>query len=239
MIKTSYQIAYRGNISQQNGSYLWQTQLLWYLMVWKADSLPAKIWNKAKMPQSHHHYSIVQYWKFHSNQARESIQIGREEIKTICSQSYGFSSSHVQMWELDHKEGWAPKNWCFQTVVLKKTLNNPMDSKEIKPVNPKGNQHWIYIGRTDPEAETPKLWPPDAKSWLTGKDPDAGKEKAGGEGDNRGWDGWMASPTQRTWVWANSGRYWRSGKPGVQQWDHEKSDTTEQLNNRQKIFYSV
>ena len=75
------------------------------------------------------------------------------------SQSYGFSSNHVWMWQLDHKEGWAPKNWCFQTVVLEKTLESPLDSKEIKPNNPKGNQSWIFIGRTDAEAEAPILWP--------------------------------------------------------------------------------
>ena len=90
------------------------------------------------------------------------------------SQSYGFASSHVWMWELDLKEGWAPKNWCFQTVVLEKTLESPLDSKEIKSVNPKGNQPWIFIGRTD--AEAPILWPPDSKSRLIGKDPDAKKD---------------------------------------------------------------
>ena len=79
-------------------------------------------------------------------------------------------------WELDHKEGWAPKNWCFWIVVLEKTLESPLDSKQIKPVDPKGNQPWIFTGRTDAEAQTPILWPPDAKSWLTGKDPDAGKD---------------------------------------------------------------
>ena len=85
-------------------------------------------------------------------------------------------SSHVWMWELDHKEGWALKNWCFWTVVLEKTFANPLDCKEIQPVHPKGKQSWIFIGRTDAEAETPVLWPPDAKNWLTGKDPDAGKD---------------------------------------------------------------
>ena len=90
------------------------------------------------------------------------------------SLSYGFSSSQVQMWELVYKEGWAPKNWCFQTVVLEKTLESPLDSKEIKPVHPKGNQLWIFTGRTD--AEAPILWPPDVKNWLIGKDPDAGKD---------------------------------------------------------------
>ena len=93
--------------------------------------------------------------------------------KSLSSQSYGFSSSQVWMWELDHKEGWAPKNGCFRTVVLEKTLKSLLDSK-IKPVHPKGNQSWIFIGRTDAGAAT--LWPPDAKSRLIGKDPDAGKD---------------------------------------------------------------
>ena len=90
--------------------------------------------------------------------------------------SYGFSSSHVWMWELDYKESWAPKNWYFWTVELEKTLESPLDSKEIQPVHPKGNQSWMFIGRTDDEAETPIPWPPDAKNWLIGKDPDAGKD---------------------------------------------------------------
>ena len=92
------------------------------------------------------------------------------------TQSYGFSNSHVWMWELDHKESWALKNWCFWTVVLEKTLESPLDRTEIKLVHPKGNQSWIFIGRTDAEAETPVLWQPDAKSWLIWKDPDAGKD---------------------------------------------------------------
>ena len=96
--------------------------------------------------------------------------------KDPYSQSYGFSSSPVWMWEWDHKANWAPKNWCFWTVVLEKTLENPLDCKEIKPVNPKGNHSWIFIGRTDAEAETPILWPPDGKKRLTEKDPDAGKD---------------------------------------------------------------
>ena len=96
--------------------------------------------------------------------------------KVHLSQSYGFSSGHVWMWELDYKESWATKNWCFWTVILEKTLENPLDSKEIKAVNPKGNQSWIFIGRTDAETEAPILWPPDVKSWLFGKDLDAGKD---------------------------------------------------------------
>ena len=96
-----------------------------------------------------------------------------------------FSSSHVWMWELDYKEGWALKNWCFRTVVLEKTLESPLDRKEIQSVNPKGNQSWILIGSTDAQVETPILWPPDAKNWLIGRDPDAGKDW-GQKGDNRG-----------------------------------------------------
>ena len=90
--------------------------------------------------------------------------------------SYGFSSSHVWMWELYHKENWVPKNWYFWTVVLQKTLESPLDCKEIQPVHPKGNQAWIFIGRTDAETETQIFWLPDVKNWLIGKDPDAGKD---------------------------------------------------------------
>ena len=136
----------------------------------------------------------------------------------LCSQSYMFSSSHVWMWELDHKEGWAPKSWCFWTVVLEKTLESLLDCKEIKPVHPKGNQPWIFIGRTDAEVEAPifdHLMMQRANSLE--KTLMLGKIEGRGEGDNRGWDSWMASLTQWTWVWASSGRWWRTGKPGVLQ----------------------
>ena len=134
----------------------------------------------------------------------------------LC-QSYGFSSSHVRMWELDNKKGWAPKNWCLSTVVLEKTLESPLDSKEIKSVHPKGNQPWIFTGRTDAEAEAPIHWPPDAKTDSLEKTLKRERLKAGEEGDSRGWDGWMASPTQWTWVCADSGRWWRTEKPGMLQ----------------------
>ena len=116
--------------------------------------------------------------------------------KGLYSQSYGFSSSHVWMWELDHKESWALKNWYFWTVVLEKTLESPLDCKEIKPVNSKGNQSWIFIGRTDAEAEAPILWPPDGKNWLIGKDHDAGKDwrqedKGMTEDEMVGWHHWL------------------------------------------------
>jgi hypothetical protein len=128
----------------------------------------------------------------------------------MCSQGYGFSSSHVQMWQLDHKKGWVLKNWCFQIVVLEKTLDGPLDCKEIKPVNPKGNQPWIFIGRTGAKAKATIICSSDAKSWLTGKDPRkrcSERLEAKGEEDSRGWDSWMASSTQWTWVWTNSGRW--------------------------------
>ena len=126
--------------------------------------------------------------------------------KGPSSQGYGFSSGHVWMWKLDCKETWALKNSCFWTVVLEKTLESPLDCKEIQPVHRKGDQSWVFTGRTNVEAGTSILWPPDVKSWFIWKNPDAGKDlKAGGEGDDKGWDGWMASPTQWTWVWVNSG----------------------------------
>ena len=134
--------------------------------------------------------------------------------KGPSSKHYGFSSSRVWMRELDYKERWAQENWRFWTVVLEKTCESTLDCKEIQPVHPKRDQSWVFIGRTDAEAETPILWPPHAKSWLTGKDADAG----------RGWGqvekgmiahGWMALPTRWTWVWVGSGSWWWTGKPGV------------------------
>ena len=113
------------------------------------------------------------------NQPRQLIKKPRHYFanKGLSSQSYSFSSSHVWMWELDYKERWAPKkNWCFWTMVLEKTLESPSDSKEFKTVNLKGNPSWIFIGRTDVEAEAPIVWPPDVKNWLIGKDPDDGKD---------------------------------------------------------------
>ena len=128
------------------------------------------------------------------DQPRKHIKKQRHYFanKDLSSQSYDFSSSHIWMWELDYKESWAPKNWCFWTVVLEKTLESPLDHKEIQLVHPKGDQSWVFIGRTDVEAETPVLWPPDAKCWLIGKDPDAGKdwgkeEKGMTEEDMVGW----------------------------------------------------
>ena len=112
-----------------------------------------------------------------------------------------------------YKESWVLKNWCFWTVVLEKTLENPLDFKEIQQVHPKD---WVFIRRTDAEASAPILWLPDAKSWFIWKEPWCWERlRAGGEGDNRGWDGWMASLTQWTWVGVNSGSWWWKGRPGV------------------------
>ena len=113
------------------------------------------------------------------DQTRQHIKWQRHHFadKGLSSQSYAFSSGHVWMWELDYKESWALKTWCFWTVVLEKTLESPLGFKEIKPVHPKGNQSWIFIGRTDAETETPILWPPDVKNWLIWKDPDARKDR--------------------------------------------------------------
>ena len=159
-------------------------------------------------------------WKKSYDKPRQHIKKQRHYFanKGPSIQSYGFSSSQVWMWELDHKQSWALKNWCFWTVVLEKTIRSPLHSKEIKAVHPKGNQSWIFIGRTDAEAEATILCPPDMKNWLIGKDPDAGNGWSQEEkGMDRRWVGWMALPNQWTWVSLSSGSWWWTGKPGVLQ----------------------
>ena len=138
-------------------------------------------------------------WEESYDQARQHIQKQRHYFinKGPSSQGYGFSSSHGWMWNLDYKVSWAPKNWYFWTV--EKSLESPLDCKEIQPVHPKGNWSWIFIGRTHVEAEVPILWPPDAKSWLIRKDPDAGKdwgqkEKGTIENEMAGWHQWLNWP---------------------------------------------
>ena len=136
-------------------------------------------------------------WKKSYDQPRQHIKKQRHYFanKGPSSQSYGFSSSHVWMWNLDHKESWAPKNWCFWTEVLEKILESSLDCKEIKPLNPKGNQPWIFIGRT--EAEAPILWPHDANNWLIRKDPHAGKDwrqEEMTEDEMVGWHHWLSGP---------------------------------------------
>ena len=160
--------------------------------------------------------------------------------KGPSSQGYGFSIGHVWMWELDCEEGWAPKNWCFWTVVLEKTLESPLECKEIQPVHPKGNQSWMFIGRTD-EAETPILWPPDAKSWLIGKDPDAGKdwrqeEKATTEDEMFGWHHWLDG---HGFGWTLGVGDGQGGLAFCSSWVHKESDTTEQLNWTERLSLSL
>ena len=163
----------------------------------------------------------------YSHEIKRPLLFGRKAITNLESISksrditlptkvclVSFFSSHVWMWLLGHKESWILKNWCFGTVVLEKTLESPQDCKGIIPVDPKGNQPWIFIGRID--AEVPILWQPDAKSWFIWKDPDAGKdrrqeEKGMTEDEIVGWH----HPTRWTWVWASSGSWWWTGKPGM------------------------
>ena len=156
-------------------------------------------------------------WKKSYDKLRQHIKKQRHYItnKGPYSQSYGFSSSHVWMWELDYKESRVPKNWCFWTVVLE-TLESPLYCKEIQPVHSEGDQPWDFFGRNDAKAETLIFWPPDVKNWLIGKDPNAGKDwKWEEKGTTRGWDGCMASPTWWAWVWVNSGSLWWTGRPGM------------------------
>ena len=152
--------------------------------------------------------------------------------KGLSSQSYGFLSSHMWIWELDYKENWAPKNWCFWTVVLEKTLESPLDSKEIQPVHPEGNQSWIFIGMTDAEAETLILWPPDEKSWLIGKDPDAGKdwrqEEKGMTEDEM--VGWHHQVNGLEFELAPGIGVGHGGLACCSPWGHKELDMTEWLN---------
>ena len=172
-------------------------------------------------------------WRFVIDKPRQCFKKQRHYFanKGPSSQSYGFSSSHVWMWELDYREGWVPKNWCFWTVVLK-TLESCLDSKEIQPVHPKGDQSWIFIGRTDAEAETPILWPPRAKNWLTGKDPDVGKdwrqeEKGMTEDEMVGWHHRLDGHEFEQVPGVGDGQ---GSLVCCSPWGRKESDTTERLN---------
>ena len=150
----------------------------------------------------------------------------------LSSQSYGFFSSHGWMWELAHKVGWASKSWCFWSVVLEKTLESPLDCMEIKAFDPKENQSWIFIGRTDTEAEIPILWPPDAKNWLIGNDPDAGKdwrqeEKGMTKNEMVGWHHQLDGHEFEQAPGVGDGQ---GGLACCNPWDRKESDTTEWLN---------
>ena len=174
-------------------------------------------------------YSLETY-----DQPRQHIKKQRHYFvnKGPSSQGYGFSSSQVWMWESDYKESWALKNRCFGTVVLEKTLESPLDCKEIQPVHPKGDQSWVLIGRTDVEPKTPILWPPDVKTWLIWKDPDAGKdwgqeEKGMTEDEMVGWHHWLNGHEfeQTLGIYDGQGSLACCGS-----WGREELDMTEQLN---------
>ena len=172
-------------------------------------------------------------WKKSYDQSRQHIKKQRHyfAIKGLSSQSYGFSSN-VWMWQLDHKESWAPKNWCSSTVMLEKTLESPLDCKEIQLVNSKGNQSWIFIGRTDAEGETLILWPSDEKNWLIGKDLDAGKdwrqEEKGTTEDEM--VGWHHRLNGHGFGWTLGVGDGQGGLARCDSWGRKESDTTEWLN---------
>ena len=174
-------------------------------------------------------------WKKSYDQPRQHSKKQRHYFanKGPCSPSYGFSSNYVCMWELDRKEGWALKNWCFWTVVLEKTHESYLDYKEIQPVHPKGDQSWVFIGRTDVEAEAPILWSPDAKRWLIRKDPDAGKhqrqeEKGATEAEMVVWYHRLDEYEFEQALRDNEGQ---GSLACCSLWDRKESDMTEWLNN--------
>ena len=161
--------------------------------------------------------------------------------KSPCSQGYGFSSGHVWTWELDYEESWALKNWCFRTVVLDEALESSLDCKESQPVHPKGNQLWIFIGKTDAEAEIPILWPPDAKNWLIEKDPDAGKdwgqeEKGTTENEMAGWHHWLYG---HEFKWVPGVGDGQGSLACFSPWGHKELDTTEWLNELTLVIASL
>ena len=173
-------------------------------------------------------------WKGSYDQPRQHIKKQRHYFanKGPSSQGYGFSSGHAWMWELDCEERWVPKNWCFWTVVLYKTLESPLDCKEIQPVHPKGDQSWDFFGRNDAEAETPVLWPPHVKSWLIGKDSDAGRdwgqeEKRTTEDEIAGWHHWLDG---RESGWTPGVGDGQGGLACCDSWGRKESGMTEQLN---------
>ena len=176
---------------------------------------------------------MLTHWKESYDPPRQHIKKQRHYFanKGPSGQGYGFSSGHVWMWELDYKECWALRNWCFWTVVLEKTLESPLDCKEIQPVRPKGDQSWVFIGRTgwSLNSNTLATW---CEELTHLKGPWCWERlRAGGGGDDRGWDGWMASLTQWTWVWVDSTSC--DGQRGLAcwgSWGREETDTTEWLN---------
>ena len=190
-----------------------------------------KIKWKGNLPNANHISNKLAPWKKSYDKPRQWIKKQRHHFadKGPSSQIYGFSSSHVWMWELDHKVSWMPKNWCFWTVIL--TLESPLDVKEIKPVNPKRNQSWIFFGRADAEAEAPILWPSEVKNWLIRKDPDAGKdwrqEKGTTEDEMVGWHHRLDG---HEFGWTLGVGDGQGGLVCCDSWGRKELDTTEQLN---------
>jgi len=194
-----------------------------------------------------HELKTLTPWKESYDQPRQHIQKQRHYFanKSPSNQGYVFSNGHVWMWELDYKESWVPKNWCFWTVVLEKTLESPLDCKEIQPVHPKGDQSWVFIWRTDFEAETPILGPPNVKSWLIWKDPHAGKnwgqeEKGMTEDKMVGWHHWLNG---LRFGWTPGGGDGQGSLVCCGSWGHKELDMTEQVNiselNTVKVFSVV
>ena len=185
---------------------------------------------------------MLTQWKKSYDQHREHIQKQRHYFanKGLSSQGYDFSSGHVWMWELDCEESWVPKNWCFWTVVLEKTLESPLDCQEVQPVHSKGDQPWVFFGRNDAKAEIPVLWPPHTKSWLIGKDSDAGRdwwqeEKGMTEDEMAGWHHQLHG---HVFEWTPGVGDGQGGLVCCDLWGHKELDTTERLKWTELILLS-
>ena len=176
---------------------------------------------------------VLHFSRFKDTRHNVNLHVFRRSSRSLLyliGQSSFFSSSHLWMCELDHKEGWALKNLCFWTVVLEKTLESPLDSNEIRSVNPKGNQPWIFIGRVDVEVEAPILWPPEGKSWLIGKDPDAGKDWGQEKGMTKDemvkWHHWLNGHSlSKLWEIVKDGEAWHAAAHGVAKSGHNGATT--------------
>ena len=175
------------------------------------------LWNHLRQWLQPWNQKIIASWQENCNKPRQCVENQRHYSANygLYSQGYGLPSGHVQLWDMDRKEGRTP--WCLRAVVLEKTPESPLDRKEIKPGGLQWNQPWILVGRTDAEAEAPVFWSSGVSSWLIGKVPDAGEDWGQKEKRAWGWDGWVASQMQWTWTWANFGRWWGTRKSGVLQ----------------------